>query len=59
MDGPRVYHLNEINQTKTNTVWFHLYVEPKNQNKTEADLEQTSGCQRGGHLGVGQICDKD
>ena len=25
--------LSEISQTKTNTVWFHLYVESKKQNK--------------------------
>ena len=25
--------LSEISQTKTNTLWFHLYVESKKQNK--------------------------
>ena len=33
--------LSEINQRKTNTIWFHLYVKSKEQykqaNKTEAD----------------------
>ena len=31
-DGPRGYYA-EWNKTKTNTVWFHLYVESKIQNK--------------------------
>ena len=25
--------LSEISQTKTNTIWFHIYVESKKQNK--------------------------
>ena len=25
--------LSDISQTKTNTIWFHLYVESKEQNK--------------------------
>ena len=59
MDRPRGYHLSEVNQTKTNTVWFHIHVESKNQNKAEADLKRkTGGCRRGGRLGVGQIRDR-
>ena len=30
MGGPKVYY---VKWNKTNTVWFHLYVESKNQNK--------------------------
>ena len=26
-------NISEISQGKTNTVWFHLYVQSKNQNK--------------------------
>ena len=29
MDGPEHIMLREISQRKTNTVWYHLYVEPK------------------------------
>ena len=25
--------LSEVNQTKTNTIWFHLYMESKEQNE--------------------------
>ena len=27
MNGPRDYHAKEINQTKANSIWYHLYVE--------------------------------
>ena len=34
MEGPRVYYAKwNVRQRKTNTVWFHLYVESKKQNK--------------------------
>ena len=52
--------LSEINQTKTNTVWFHLNVESKNtkqmnkQNQTYRYREQIDGCQRGGELPGGK-----
>ena len=32
----------EINQTKTNTIWFHLYVESKEQNKWTNEIETDS-----------------
>ena len=49
--------LNELSQTKTNTIWYHLYVESKKYtklvNKTKKQQtcrygEQTSGYQWGG-----------
>ena len=34
MDGPRGYCANKLDrERKTNTIWFHLYVESKKQNK--------------------------
>ena len=48
--------LSEISQRKTNTVWYHLYVESKKYNKlvnitkqkqTHSYREQTSGYQWG------------
>ena len=46
--------LSEISQTKTNTVYFHLYVKSKKQNKTTNITKQIvryrekiSSCQRG------------
>ena len=27
--GPRVYHIKSVRLTKTNIIWYHLYVEPK------------------------------
>ena len=33
MDGPRLYHAKWNSQRKTNTTWFHLYVESKEQDK--------------------------
>ena len=29
MDEPRDYYTSEVNQVKTNTIWYHLYVESK------------------------------
>ena len=59
--------LSEISQTKTNTVWYHLYMESKKYNKlvnitkkreTHRYREQTNGCQcgggGGGNTGVGK-----
>ena len=62
MEGLGGYYVNEINQRKTNTVHYHLYVESKNlkqiseYNKKETDLQiyinnklvVTSGEQEGG-----------
>ena len=56
-DGPRGYYAkwNKADR-KRNTVWFHLYVESKKQNKwtnktkqerTHRYREQTGGCQKG------------
>ena len=48
--------LSEVSQTKTNTVWYHLYVESKEYNKlvnitrkkqTQRHREKASGYQRG------------
>ena len=37
--------LKEISQRKTNTVWFHLYVESTKQNRNSHRLrEQNGGC---------------
>ena len=42
--------LSEIRQRKTNAMWFHLYVEPKKQNKeqkqTQKYRDQTDGFQK-------------
>ena len=50
--------LSEINQRKTNTEWFYLYVESKKTKQTKTNItrqkqspryrEQTDGCQKGG-----------
>ena len=44
--------LSEISQRKTNTIWFHLYVESKTQNKQNRNKhryrEQTYSCKVGG-----------
>lgn len=55
--------LHEISQRKTNTVWFHLYVESKKQNKwqtnkqqqPEKPREQTRGHQRWGEWRMAEI----
>ena len=56
--------LSEINQTKTNTVWYHLYVESKKiiqmnvyakQKQTHRHRKQTCGYQMGERKGEGQI----
>ena len=40
MNGPRSIMLSDISQTKTNAIWFHLYVESKEQQKKiETDSE--------------------
>ena len=38
--------LSEINQIKTNTVCYHLYVESKTKKWTHRYREQVAGCQR-------------
>ena len=49
-DGSREHIiLNEARRTKTNTVWFHLYVEPKKQNKWTTKTKQK---QNGNSLAV-------
>ena len=41
MSGPRGYYfLSEINQIKTNTVWYHLYVESKKKKKPEKQYNE-------------------
>ena len=56
--------LSVISQTeKDNTIWFHLYVEPKKQkqkqknkqNKTHRYREQNGGCQREGGRGMSKM----
>ena len=51
----RVLYKWNVRQRKTNTTWFHLYVESKKQNKCtditkqkQRYREQTGGHQRGG-----------
>ena len=55
MDGPRGYYAkwNKSDREKTNTTWFHLYVEFKQQNKhnkteTVADTKNKLVVARGG-----------
>ena len=48
--------LSEINQRKTNTIWFHSYVESKNTNitrqkQTNRYREQKVSCQKRGGWG--------
>ena len=50
--------LNEVSQTKTNIIWYHLYVEPKKwhkwtylQNRSRL-TERTCGCQGGNGGGI-------
>ena len=52
--------LSEVRKKKTNTIWYHLYVESKIQQnelayetETDSDREQTCGCQEGGGVGEG------
>ena len=68
MDGSRRYY-SKWNKSKTNTVWFHLYVESKKQNKwtnlikTESRIIDTEkkkqmvatgfGCGRSKEIGKG------
>ena len=44
IDRPGVYYTrwNTISQRKTNTIWFHLYVETKEQNKWTNKIETES-----------------
>ena len=47
--------LSEVSQTKTNTVWYYLYVESKNQeNKTPKLLENESMIVTGNHGKMGE-----
>ena len=49
--------LSELSQRKTNTIWSHLHVESKKQNKqneTDSDIENKQGViigEKGGKLG--------
>ena len=54
MDRLGGHYANEVSQTKTNTAWYHLYVEAKKYNKlvntaqkkqAHRYREQTSGYQ--------------
>ena len=59
--------LNEISQRKTNTIWFHLYVESIKQNKQNKTEQkhihrhrgQTDGCHRDGGSGMSKIGEGD
>ena len=33
MDGSRDYHTKEVNQIKTNIIWYHFYVQSKKKKK--------------------------
>ena len=69
MGGPsRYYAKKNILDNKTNTVWFHLYVESKIQNKwtniTKQKQcymyrEQTGGCQRAAGGGKKEKSERD
>ena len=47
--------LSEISQRKTNTGWYHLYVESKEKLKTQTYTyrEHIGGCQRFGEIDEG------
>ena len=42
-DEPRDYHTKQVRQRKTNTIWYHVYVESNDTNEliyeTETDSE--------------------
>ena len=43
MDGPGGYHAEQNKSEKINTVYFHLYVKPKNiskYNKTDSQIQK-------------------
>ena len=52
MDGLGGYYANWISQTKTNTMWTHLYVRSKTkkteQRQTYRYRKQTGGCPKKG-----------
>ena len=50
LEGPA---LSEIDQTKTTTIQFHLYVNSK-QNQAPGHTEQVGGCQQHGTGEAGQ-----
>ena len=50
------------NKSETHTVWFHSYVEYKSKMKpkqTHSWWEQSTGHQRGGVLGMGEMGKRD
>ena len=71
MNGPRDYHTKwNKSDRKTNTIWYHLYVESKSgtnehkygtmnlstkQKQTHRHREQTCGCQRGGRRVMNEL----
>ena len=61
MDATRYYQLSEVRKKKTNTIWYHLYVESQewhewsylwNRNRL-SHTEQSYGCQGGSGAGTG------
>ena len=40
MDGPRDCHTSEVTQTKTNIIWYHLYVESEKNGTNELFTKQ-------------------
>ena len=48
--------LCEISQTRTNTVWFHLYLESKTQNKQNRNRLIDTKNKIGGHWAV-HVCE--
>ena len=55
--------LSEVSQRKTNTTWYHIYVESKiwhklkstEQKQNHRQRQQTCGCQMTGKMGEGRI----
>ena len=41
MDGPGDYHSSEVNQRKTNIIWYCLYGDSKGENNTNGFIYKT------------------
>ena len=50
--------LNEISQIKTNTMWFHLYVESKNKEKVNKENKWLGARGEGGRE-LGEISERE
>ena len=50
--------LSEINQKKSNTAWYHLYMKSKKKKIKRRNREQNDGCQRLGNWRHGETLKK-